>query len=109
MKYSIGYSLWFVPSRPGKSPRELVITEVGTKWLTCGEDGRIDKKTLQPESLAGTCYPSREAWEQRKELVNAWQELGFLIGCDMPIDMTMEKIQRAKEVLGLAGYKLASE
>lgn len=93
--------MWFVPSRKGQSPRELTITNVGAKWVACGEDGRIDRKTLRPESLDGVCYPSREAWEQERALKDAWDALAFMVQCGLPRGVSLEQVQAARKILGL--------
>lgn len=106
-----GQKLWFVGSHPHRHNRggqEVTVEKVGRKWATisAGAD-RIDKTTLRADgggyTSPGQCYLSEAEYEAEKALSVAWSEFAALMDrWRMPSDMTLEKITKAREVLGLA-------
>lgn len=101
-----GQELWFVPQESRRPPYAVTIKQVGRKWLHLSNGERIDKATLIADghgySSPGTAYPSREIYEGRIALQNAWIEFARKVEktwLRAPPGVTLAQIQNAERAL----------
>jgi hypothetical protein len=107
-QFHVGQILWYVPADMRWSkPREVTITKIGRKWITLGNFGRIDIKTLHVDAGAysspGRCYLSQEDYETERSADAAWHELREAIGrlYRRPSNLPISAIRQAAALLGI--------
>lgn len=95
--------------RWAKEGVHVTVTKVARRWITVdrGWDNKFDRTTGLSDGHGYT--PAYEAWHTQEEqeaaesTENAWKELRESVGraYSVPDGMTVEKIQQARELLGL--------
>ena len=102
---TVGQKLWCVPSQRRGSPHEVTVEKVGRKWANIGYRDRIDIETLRIDggeySSPGTCYVSKQAYEDEIKLGQAWEAFRRSIDYSTPKGITIERIQEAQKILGI--------
>ena len=100
-KFTVGQTLWFVPSDlRWNQPYEVKIEIVGRKWMTLSNSRRIDIDTMRCEGF-GMCYLSKEAYEEDIALGEAWQKFKRRVDLtwNAPKGATIEAIRQAEKLL----------
>ena len=117
---TVGQVLWFVPhDRRIGYPVEVTVGAVGRKWAVVtnpsGRTHRLDKHTLEADGAGytspGQAHLSREAYEDRMVVVDAWRSIGNYLGGNRwnpPVGMTIEKIVAAATLLDAPTSKNAA-
>ena len=111
-KLEVGQKLWFVygDSRRGGAS-EVIVTKVGRKWATLSNNYRIDLQTWIADGAGyvspGSCYASKEEYEEDVKLFVDWSNLRFAIERmrQRPEGVTTETIGKIRELLGIDGVK----
>lgn len=110
-KLSVGQKLWYVPrdSREVSQSREVTVTKIGRKWaeIDMGWRGsRIDLEDWRVDggqySSPGSCYVSRQAWDDERQRQRAWSSLFSARPYGGPPDhVTTAAIYQAASLLGI--------
>jgi hypothetical protein len=106
MEFKVGQSLWFAPSaRWAGAPRSVVISKVGRKWITLGDEGRMDPETMRMDgegfSSPGRCYLTRQDWEDAVARRDAWDRVWKMIynQHSVPAHLTRAAIDKIEMLL----------
>lgn len=107
-----GNKVWF-EGAGGRKDRELTIDKVGRRWITFVEDphshadrdtdGVYERKTGELH-YRGKIWASEGLYRSRKRLEAQWMNLCSALGCvkyRVPRGMTIERIFKAREILGM--------
>ena len=107
-KLTEGQKLWWVPQRHRhEQQREVSVIKVGRKWAQLDNNERIDIDTLIADggqySPSGCCYLSREIYEQKAALDQAWGKLKRDLQYGIkPDSVTIADVEEARKLLGIA-------
>jgi hypothetical protein len=117
LDFTVGQKLWYVQSERRGRPGWVVISNIGTKWLSCqyfDEQNsctygklRIDIETLWVDgggySSPGQAYVSKEEYEAEYLLNLAWGNFSTAIRNQfrVPNGIDVKQIQRAAGALGI--------
>lgn len=111
---AVGDTVWLVcnDGRRG-DPQEHVVSKVGRKWIYIDRCRyRFDVDTWRVDgggySSPATIYESKEAWEKKESLENAWRRFAENVRNQygtVPSGATEEAIEQAAKLLGIWSEK----
>lgn len=104
--FTVGQKLFYVGRNNAQSKQEITISGVGKKWLTIDNHLRLDIETLIADggdyTPPGAAYLSEQDYLDLLALQGAWLHFKSLLSSHrVPEDVTIEKINQAKAILGL--------
>ena len=104
--FTVGQKLYYVGRNNTRTRQEVTISSVGKKWLTVDNHLRLGIETLIADggdyAPPGTAYLSQQDYLNLLALQGAWLHLkSLLLSHRVPEDVTIEKINQAKAILGL--------
>lgn len=107
IEYEVGQRLWFATRSERLRPsREVTVEKVGRKWVQLSSGMRVERGQCDCDGAGyaspGTLWRSREAYERYLALRGQWIKLiQDLRWKRVPYDMTLERIEQARKLLGL--------
>lgn len=109
-----GMRVWFASNGSRLHPnRRLTIKTVGRRWVTFEETeyshadkttGRVYERSTGSQYPQGDLWESEKAWKSNVTLASQWETFCSTLGCTkhkLPEGMTLERIVRARAVLGM--------
>ena len=111
---AVGDTVWLVwNDRRRGVPQEHVVSKVGRKWVYINEGHyRFDVDTCRVDagkySSPATIYESKETWEKKVSLENAWRRFSENVRSQygtVPSGATEEAIEQAAKLLGIWSEK----
>lgn len=108
MKFIAGQTLFFEPDSSvcSSTKRGLVdVKKVGRKWLHLSNGVRVSAQTLKADgngyASPGRCYLTEEERNAFFALKKEWTFFICRVNSGMPQGVTLEKIDRARQLLGI--------
>lgn len=102
MKYTIGQTLYWVPSHR-RTAYHVTITAIGRVWMKLSNHEKVTVAglTVGGDFRSGTCYPSKQVYQDTVLLTEAWVKLHRDMGYVPTPGVTLEQIHEAAEILGV--------
>lgn len=102
-QFSVGQELYYVSRGNRRDKSTVTIEKLGNKWMYLSNRARADIHTLEVDGGRGYLYASKSEYDDLTELNSLWTDFRRKVSDKnvIPKHLTVEKIQKVVELLGL--------